>query len=483
MVSAAITGTTKAASNDAAFLTGSAKSDKSDKVGSFSSIMAKSLGNNAAASNSASKKASAVSIKQNVAASADKQEASKSSAGDGVDSAGKNSAVKDTDSTDSGNAVKTDKADGTDSAENAAVDEGFEAEAVEAAESVLDKIKKVLGISDEELEKCMEELGLNMLDMLDANNVIKLVMEATGTQDAMQLVTDGELSAALKDIMDYVSQVTDELSAKFDLSSEELRTMLGQISDNVDFTKAEAVAVQTVDEGVERLPETEPEVKAEASESVEDVVASKVTVHQENGASASNSDSGKEQLQGKAGNSDGVNLNAGQDNAVQGNVVQQLSQTFETVFTAGTQEVNAADVVRQVVDAIKLTGTRAMQSMEIQLNPENLGKVNILVSVREGVVTAQIATQNEQVKRALEGQLSTLKENFENQGIKVEAVEVTVQSHAFDGNAQFGDRQQQETSSKAKRHINLNDLSFDDDEPEEEQSIIANANSSVEYTA
>ncbi len=476
MVSAAITGTTKAASNDAGFSAGSVKSDKSDKVGSFSSIMAKSLGSNAAASNSASKKASVVNIKQNDAVSANKQEASKSSTGDGVDSTGRNSAVKDTDSADK--AVKTDKADGTDSAGNAEVDEGFEAEAVEAAESVLDKIKKALGISDEELEKCMEELGLNMLDMLDANNVIKLVMEATGTQDAMQLVTDGELSAALKDIMDYVSQVTDELSAKFDLSSKELKAMLGQISDNGDLTNAgvETAAVQTADEGFERVAETEP--KAETSESVEDVVASKITVERENEAAASNSDSGKEQLQGKAQNSDNVNVNAGQ-----GNVVQQLSQTFETVFTAGTQEVNAADVVRQVVDAIKLTNTRAMQSMEIQLNPENLGKVNILVSVREGVVTAQIATQNEQVKRALEGQLSTLKENFENQGIKVEAVEVTVQSNAFDGNAQFGDRQQQETSSKARRHINLNNLSFDDDEPEEEQSIIANANSSVEYTA
>ncbi len=479
MVSAAITGTTKAASNDAGFSAGSVKSDKSDKVGSFSSIMAKSLGSNAAASNSASKKASVVNIKQNDAVSANKQEASKSSTGNGVDSTGRNSAVKEADNADSADkAVKTDKADGTDSAGNAEVDEGFEAEAVEAAESVLDKIKKALGISDEELEKCMEELGLNMLDMLDANNVIKLVMEATGTQDAMQLVTDGELSAALKDIMDYVSQVTDELSAKFDLSSKELKAMLGQISDNGDLTNAgvETAAVQTADEGLERVAETEPE--AETSESVEDVVASKITVERENEAAASNSDSGKEQLQGKAQNSNNVNVNAGQ-----GNVVQQLSQTFETVFTAGTQEVNAADVVRQVVDAIKLTNTRAMQSMEIQLNPENLGKVNILVSVREGVVTAQIATQNEQVKRALEGQLSTLKENFENQGIKVEAVEVTVQSNAFDGNAQFGDRQQQETSSKARRHINLNDLSFDDDEPEEEQSIIANANSSVEYTA
>lgn len=37
--------------------------------------------------------------------------------------------------------------------------------------------------------------------------------------------------------------------------------------------------------------------------------------------------------------------------------------------------------------------------MEIQLTPETLGKVNVLVSVREGVVTAQLNVQNEQVKK------------------------------------------------------------------------------------
>lgn len=472
MVSATITGTAKAASNDVNFPTGSVKSDK---VGSFGSIMAKSLGSNAAAGNSASGKASVVNIKKGAAADANKPDASKNSLNESADNVSKDSAANGTNNAeDAERATKTDKAGNSDSANKAQTDEDFETEAAEAAKNVLDKIKEVLDISDEELEKCMEALGLSMLELLDSNNVVKLVMEVTGTQDAMQLVTDSDLSAALKDIMDYVSQVTDELSRQFDLSSEEFNAMLGQIADNGDLTKAEEAVAETADEAFDKTVEPEPET----AETVEDVVASKVTVERKTGAAGTNSDSNKEQMQGKAQSGDNVNVNAGQSN-----VVQQLSQTFETIFTAGTQDVNAADIVRQVVDAIKLTNTRALQSMEIQLNPENLGKVNILVSVREGVVTAEIATQNEQVKRALEGQLSTLKENFENQGIKVEAVEVTVQSNAFEGNAQFGDRQQQETSGKTRRRLNLNDLSLDEDEPEEEQSIIANANSSVEYMA
>lgn len=473
MVSATITGTAKTASNDVAFAAGSVKSDK---IGSFGSIMAKSLGSNAAAGNSASEKMSVVNMKKSSGLGADKSEVSKSGLNDGLSKTG--SIDKSAENSENANSTtdssKADKLDNSAGADEIQAEEELEAKAKEAAENVFDKIKDALGISDEELEKCMETLGLNMLELLDANNVIKLFMEAAGAEDAMQLVTDSDLSGALKDIMNYLSQITDELSSEYNLSSEEFGNMLAKMADSGSLEAAENVTLQTADETVDRTAETE----TEAAGTLEDAVVSKVTVERETGASGADSGSAKEQMNGEAQSGDSVNVGLGQTN-----VVQQISQTFEAAF-ANTQDVNAADVVRQVVDAIKLTNTRAVQSMEIQLNPENLGKVNILVSVREGVVTAQIAAQNEQVKRALEGQLITLKENFENQGIKVDAVEVTVQSNAFDGNAQFGDRQQQESAGKSRRRISLDDLKFDDDdEPEEEQSIIANANSSVEYMA
>ena len=39
--------------------------------------------------------------------------------------------------------------------------------------------------------------------------------------------------------------------------------------------------------------------------------------------------------------------------------------------------------------------------MEMQLNPENLGKIYVQVTAKEGVVTAHLAVQNEIVKRSL----------------------------------------------------------------------------------
>ena len=90
------------------------------------------------------------------------------------------------------------------------------------------------------------------------------------------------------------------------------------------------------------------------------------------------------------------------------------------------------EIVRQIIDAVKVNVNRTSTEMELQLHPESLGKVNLVVAAKDGIITAQIAAQDEAVKNVIENQLVMLKESFEQQGLKVEAVAVTVQSHGFE---------------------------------------------------
>ena len=73
-----------------------------------------------------------------------------------------------------------------------------------------------------------------------------------------------------------------------------------------------------------------------------------------------------------------------------------------------------------------------MTQMEMELHPASLGNVRVQVAAKDGVITANFTTENESVKAALETQVVTLKNQLEEQGIKVEAVEVTVSSNAFE---------------------------------------------------
>ena len=68
---------------------------------------------------------------------------------------------------------------------------------------VVETIKEILGISDEEYQKAMSELGLTSADLLEPNNVTNLIAQVSGKQDAMSVITDSELSLKLK--RDYSS--------------------------------------------------------------------------------------------------------------------------------------------------------------------------------------------------------------------------------------------------------------------------------------
>ncbi|MBP5331103.1 MAG: flagellar hook-length control protein FliK, partial [Lachnospiraceae bacterium] len=93
--------------------------------------------------------------------------------------------------------------------------------------------------------------------------------------------------------------------------------------------------------------------------------------------------------------------------------------------------VTVRDIVYQVVDAIRVNISAENTSLEMNLNPENLGRVSLNIQSRDGVMTAQITAENDTARAAIESQLQILKDNFEAQGVRVEAIEVTVSSFSF----------------------------------------------------
>ena len=107
-------------------------------------------------------------------------------------------------------------------------------------------------------------------------------------------------------------------------------------------------------------------------------------------------------------------------------------------------------------------------------------------------MTAHFQVQNESVRAAIESQMTLLKNTLEEQGVKIEAVEVTVESHAFESNLYKGQDRGNENlyqdKKKARRRLNLNALSDDFEETAEEEERLAasmmKANgTTVDYTA
>lgn len=349
----------------------------------------------------------------------------------------------------------------------------------EAGEKIKEFLKQKFGVSDEELEKAMADLGLCVQDLLQNANITDLVVKLTGVESAVDIITDSELSESLTDVIDYAQQLISDIQTGNELTELPKRE-LEIPEDGYGLSDEEVGAVHNAKDFVNTETEDDEAVN-ESDKTLDKVLETKITVetteHKQSGFSFTKNENSQSQTKG-----DMITETAG-----------NLSQSIQSVFAGEIQEtvqLNPVEVVRQVVDAVKIIQKQSLQSIEVQLNPENLGKIHVAVSSRNGIVTAEIVTQNEQVKRAVESQMNMLKENLESQGIKVEAVEVTVQSHAFENgqNLQGNNSQQEKAEKESKHHLDLSSLDeLSDDELSEDETAAKNAvmneNSSVEYTA
>ena len=123
---------------------------------------------------------------------------------------------------------------------------------------------------------------------------------------------------------------------------------------------------------------------------------------------------------------------------------EPIMEAPEIVPDNMAQSTDIQEIVDQVNGYIRTQIRPGVSEVEMQLHPASLGTINIQLQAREGGITAQFTAQNESVRAALEGQVAQLKEQLESAGVKIEAVEVTVESHAFEQNLQQGRDQNQQ---------------------------------------
>ena len=331
----------------------------------------------------------------------------------------------------------------------------------QAVQDIKDSIKDELDISDDKLEEVMSILGLTNADLLQSQNIADIFMEVTGTQDAMDIITDAALTQSFQNIISTVEQAVDNLSEDTGMSIEQIKDF---INDNMT-NSAAVVDDKTVVDDIR----TEENVQTNASDKMTGDNEDVNSVNEDTLDNISQSVEKKITIQSDNKSSDNMKGYNGSDKSsdvkttvseISSNLVQSIQNSFEEVMnTTTTQTVNGADVIKQIINSVKVTGNNVVQSMEIQLNPEHLGKVTLNVTSKSGVITAEIVAQNEQVKKAIESQINTLKDNFENQGIKIEAVEVTVQSHSFESgqNLKGNDSEQGKHSKGTRKAVRLED--------------------------
>lgn len=389
-----------------------------------------------------------------------------------------------------------------------------EKEAVtEAGEKLVEEVAAEMGITIEEVEEVMEILGLSAVQLLDPENMKQLLITLSGNEDNLSILTDGELYGHLQNMMELISTELEDLQMQLGLSEEDLNTLIADMAvvDTVP-EQDEALGQGEVSKELNVQPDNEPEVNLEGMKDYSvtvhkdgETIQVKVTVDDVNGEqSAKEVVKAAPETQTNPGNkSDDKNLfgegrgeDKGESHTTGGFVMQSPIEqpSFNEIPQQPVMEryVSTEDIMNQIMESMKINLKGDVQELEMHLHPASLGNVHVQIAAKDGMVTAQFIAQNETVKAAIESQLVQLKTQFEEQGIKVDEVEVAVGDYRFEHSFAGDEENQQENKEngkKTRRNINLEELDLDelpedmDDAERIAAEMMAQNGNLVDYTA
>lgn len=390
-------------------------------------------------------------------------------------------------------AVKSNTRETVDEKEPQEVLEEVTKAAEELASQMLVGLAQKLGISVEEAQMLLDRLGMTAGNLLQVENLTAVISASTGASDPSALLTDENLYNNLQELKGSLVEGLEQISKEMGIESEELVSLIQRELSLEDMPKLAEMQPDlismdaqtdfdesTISSSRERSEITsQPVHLTETGQGQQDsislnIVRSEGTDRQE--TSSENSDASDESAQ----------------NMFQQNLLNQLkADQAVNVTSVSYVDPDTEVIMNQIMDFMKVQVRNGVSELEMQLHPENLGTLQVHLSSKNGVLTAQFTTQNDAVKTALESQMVQLKETFNEQGVKVEVIEVTVQSHAFERNMNQG-RESNETDTKNPnrsriRRLKLDELTDDNDDitPEERLAaqIMEQNGNTVDYTA
>lgn len=425
----------------------------------------------------------------------------------------------------------------------------------QCSKDIQKKIEEMLGLTAEELNKAMEALGLNPMDLLNPEKLTQLMIELSGENDMLSLLTNEVMYGNVSELVKMLETTLGDIQEEFSLTPQELKEMMNQLEQplqtetelEIDQTKN----AQNTDGGKELLEEVtveSPDTSSKSDSKDQQSQTGDSTNPKEEQVDLQKPEDSKEHLvSGKEPSGSGksqqenslvqvtntketvedspknLELQLGNKKEQQGNLqeksdsgqpnqelpnekvvtmdsntnmFQSVGDQIQAKLDAILQDTsklaeqpNTEQIMKQVLNHMKLNVSGQVTEMELQLHPASLGTINLQVAFKNGALTAQLTAQSEAVKVALESQMTQLKESLNEQGLKVEAIEVTVETHEFEQNLQHnqGNEDGNHAKKQGRRKIVLDDLEDMegqlDDEEQMIAQIMADNGNSVDFSA
>lgn len=349
--------------------------------------------------------------------------------------------------------------------------------------TLIQEISRILDIPVENVVEKLEAMDMGTEGLLDTDemmNVLLNVKDAT----PMDLLTDEDLSNQFQMLQDVIRQAKEQLET---MQVELEDVVAGFTLDDVLVEDADMVLADSSYTGLnpsESKMDDEPKTNG-TSEPVVMVEDNRINKPVEL-MNETKQDSSNDSNLWKENDFRNVKENTKEvhfENPILQNIQTNVEE-LDISMIGEAKNVTPAQVIDQIVEQVKVSMNQDSTSLEMQLYPEHLGKIQINVVSKEGVMTAHIVAESEAAKQAIEGGLANLRDAMEQQNIKVEAIEVMVSTTGFEQRDENQGSTQENGKSKSNRKIDLSELDeeqLDEEDVAEVEKMKANG-SSVSYS-
>ncbi|MCR5755334.1 MAG: flagellar hook-length control protein FliK [Acetatifactor sp.] len=365
-----------------------------------------------------------------------------------------------------------------------------------ASMQVIQQIADTFDVTVETVVAAIDELDMTEMEVLNPESLNNLLLNLGEAEDETALLTDEGLYQKFQTVMNQMTETVEEVSNQLEVAPENLPQIITEVAEN-QASEMVFLENETVGNDTETDELGESDVKAEGNTSVDakdtidempQIVQPRTTKPLSEGQRIGQQEQVRRTKAEPQKSDSTQQVHPENLNNAKPQTLQETLQTSAQPTSAWSE--NTQNIMRQIMDYMRVQLKPDLTSMEMQLHPASLGTVQVQVASKGGVVTAQFVAQNETVKAALESQMIQLRESFEEQGVKVDAIEVTVQTHQFEQNLEQGrqggqnepQRRQENRRIRLDSSVNLEDLdSMSEEEALAARMMEANGNT-VDYT-
>lgn len=345
-------------------------------------------------------------------------------------------------------------------------------EAYKAAGDVLQMVMKQFGLSFEELTDRLNAFGMEISDLMTAGG-LKDFFLSMNSADVSNLITDEKLNQELQAFIDQFNQILQENHCE---AADVVDFMLNTYGKDNSFDLSdfeEAIAGNVNKETAELVAEPEVIISQSKDGGAEESAFSK----EENTSGQMQMNPSDELKQTVAKGKE----------SFQNPILQAINDAVNQISEASVteqQSVKGMDIIEQIVEQVRVSMNQDTTSMELQLYPEHLGRIQIHVVSKDGVMTARIAAETEAAKQAIENGLTNLKDAMQQQNLKVDAIEVMVSTTGFERGSEEQAAYQHNNAKGSGKKLDLSELDEENSiEEEAELEKMRASGSSVSYMA